>query len=518
LLAPVLVALAPGATLGWESLQARGFALPSVTAALIAVLGLCLAGAEVAVMATREQTRAVGDDPPAPSERELQNVLVLVLDTVRADHLSSYGYARDTTPNLSRFLREHPEAVQYEFAFSPASWTVPSHASLLTGVMPSKHGARGDDQQSLADSATRRIALQADRTLAELLRGEGYCTVGVVANANLLRVDGLQRGFDVFVQPRPMRPLQLLGGMLRRTVLPGAFAGRIKPYPLADQVNEQVLESVAQCGHHPVFVLANYMDAHAPYLAPPPHAGLFAGDQPMRPLSDAVLTDTEDAVALKRDRYDESLHFLDSELADFFAALEASGALEKSWLFVTADHGEAFREHGTSSHGSSIYNEQVRIPLLVKPPRGERFPAAHGPVSLIDVATTIAAIAGHPGFGVGQDLRSPRSEESIEIEFSGRFRRIPRLFGEASQDPARAVVRGRFKLLERRGRYELYDIGADPQELADRGGEEPLRVHSLAAVLPANSDAHGELRDETPPSARLGGKELKDLKELGYAQ
>jgi arylsulfatase A-like enzyme len=517
MLGALLFMLVLGATRAWESLQARGLALPPVAGVLIAVLGLCLASTAVAVQVKRAQTMALGDDPRPASTPGLPNVVVLVLDTVRADHLSSYGYARDTTPNLTRFLRDQPEAVQYEFAFSPASWTIPSHSSLLTGVMPSVHGARASDQQSIADSATRTIALHAEQTLAELLRGDGYCTVGVVANAYLLRVEGLQRGFDAFVQPHPTRPLQLLGGMLRKTLLPEAYAGRIKPYPLADQVNERVLELVEKCGQRPAFVLANYMDAHSPYLAPPPHAGLFAGDHPTRALPNAVLSDAEDVVALKRDRYDESLHSLDSELARFFEALEATRAMDNSWLFITADHGEAFLEHGTTAHGSSIYNEQVRIPLIVKPPHGERLPPARGSASLIDVTTTIAAIAGHPRFGIGSDLRSPqRAGPPVGIEFSGRFRRSTEEFGETSDDPARAVISGHIKLLERGGRYELYDLAADPHELADRAAANASLVHSLAAALPTNQDSNIEPREETPPPASLGPDEAEDLRALGY--
>jgi arylsulfatase A-like enzyme len=519
LLGALLFMLVLGATRAWDSLQARGLALPPLAGVLIATLGPCLTSAVVAVQIKRVQTMTLGDEPRQASAPGLPSVIVLVLDTVRADHLSSYGYARETTPNLTRFLRDHPEARQYEFAFSPASWTIPSHSSLLTGVMPSAHGARASDRQSIADSATRTIALHAEQTLAELLRGDGYCNVGVVANAYLLRVEGLQRGFDVFVQPHPTRPLQLLGGTLRKTLLPEAYAGRIKPYPLADRVNEQVLEMIEKCGQRPVFVLANYMDAHSPYLAPPPHAGLFAGDHPTRALQNAVLSDADDVIALKRDRYDESLHSLDSELARFFEALEATQAMDNSWLFITADHGEAFLEHGTTAHGSSIYNEQVRIPLIVKPPRAQRLPAAGGPASLIDITTTIAALAGHPRFGVGSDLRLPqRSSPPIGIEFSGRFRRNVEEFGETSDDPARAVISGRFKLLERGGSYELYDLSADPHELVDRGNEDARLVHSLAAALPTNQDASFEPREAMPPHAPLGPDEAEDLRELGYAR
>ena len=220
---------------------------------------------------------------------------MLVLDTVRADHLTSYGYRRDTTPNLRRFLSEHPEAMQYDLAFSPASWTIPAHASLLTGVMPSAHRARSGEGKNILGSATERLAVVAGETLAEVLHGAGYCTTAVVANAYLLRVEGLQRGFEAFFQPHPTRPLRLIGNALRRRFFPGPFAGSIKPYPSADAINRHVARMHRECGSRPSFVLANYMEAHSPYLAPRPHAGLFVDDRhPAIALDDAVLTDSDE--------------------------------------------------------------------------------------------------------------------------------------------------------------------------------------------------------------------------------
>src|SRR5262249_42949941 len=156
-------------------------------------------GAALAFHHLRPQSISV-DEAPTTAARPpaLPPVFVLVLDTVRADHLSSYGYARDTTPNLARFLVDHPEAMQYDLALSTASWTVPAHASLLTGVMPSAHHARSGEGKNILDSATERLMIVAGETLAELLHGAGYCTTAVVANAYLLRVEGLQRGFEAF--------------------------------------------------------------------------------------------------------------------------------------------------------------------------------------------------------------------------------------------------------------------------------------------------------------------------------
>ena len=137
----------------------------------VVALGLALAGTAFAFRQARPQATSLRRHPGPTSVVSLPDVFVLVLDTVRADHLSSYGYERDTTPNLRRFLAEHREAVQYDLAFSPASWTVPAHASLLTGTMPSVHHARSSGKrESFLGSATKSLALVADETLAEVLR------------------------------------------------------------------------------------------------------------------------------------------------------------------------------------------------------------------------------------------------------------------------------------------------------------------------------------------------------------
>ena len=506
----------------WETMRARARALPPLWVFSVIALVLAVSGTAYAFEHARPQRDAEHGRPVARTST-LPDVFVLVLDTVRADHLSSYGYARDTTPNLTRFLADHADAVQYDLVFSPTSWTVPSHASLLTGLMPSVHGAESEGPgETFLGSATKFLSLTAEETLAEVLRSAGYCTAAVVANAYLLRVEGMQRGFDTFVQPRATRPLQMLGQSLRRRFLPGSFAGRIKPYPTADAINRDVLRAVREC-REPSFVLANYMDGHEPYRAPSSHAGLFASrDTPQIALGDPLSTDTKEVLALKLDRYDEGIHYLDEELQALFSQLESAGKLKQAWVFVTSDHGEAFHEHGTTSHGSSLYNEQVRIPLIVKPPQGVRLPPLRDPVSLLDVTATVAAIAGRDGFGRGRDLRQPAAPDRVvEIEFRGGFR-VVEGYGETANDPARAVVRGGWKLIERGGRYELYDLATDPFEAVDRASDHVDVVSALAGSLPLEAprdDGHGRGKSQGPaPSRAIAHDEEETLRALGYVK
>jgi arylsulfatase A-like enzyme len=182
-------------------------------------------------------------------------------------------------------------------------------------------------------------------------------------------------------------------------------------------------------------------------------------------------------------------------------------------VFIMSDHGEAFGEHGTTSHGSSIYNEQVRIPLIVKPPRGTRLSAALASASLLDVSATIAGIAGRDGFGIGRDLRLPApAERAVGIDFKGTFRRAD-WYGALADHPARAVVRGHFKLLERGGTHELYDLTRDPRELEDRGAEYRELVRSLAADLPQTTlDAPTQTRKHSTRDQE------QEFRSLGYVQ
>lgn len=485
-----------------------GLVLAGAVTARLGRLGRVLPALGLAALVVALDAFASGRATPPPAyaaprtaTSAAPHVLLLVLDTVGADHLSLYGYGRDTTPELRRLVAEHPGARVYTWAFAPASWTPPSHASLLTGLLPHEHQVH---EKTLERRA--RGVLHAETTLAELLRERGWRTATVTANRFLLAIEGLDRGFDWFVQPHHARPLDGFGERLRNRLLPGF--GRVEPYPDADTVSLSILDFLEACSPGPCFVLGNYMDAHGPYLPPPPFAGRFVAELAPDAGGTSLCGDEPDAVLVAR--YDESIATLDAALGRLFAALAKRGLRDDAWIIVTSDHGESFGAHGVCSHGTSLYNAQTRIPLVVLPPRGVELSQCEAGVSLLDVTATVAAVAGVPDFGAGRDLREPCAAHPVAMSFYGRPHRAGR-HGPQAGKPAQGVVLGTRKLLSFESHEELFELASDPGEKAPlREPPEPA-LEALRRHLPP---AEPDPAQATAPSLSL--HEVEALRALGY--
>ncbi len=373
------------------------------------VLGVGLAALVVSAFGAEwlYRQRALEGRPPA--RPGAMNVLLVVLDTVRADHLSLYHYARETTPHLARLARG---GVLFERAHSTAPWTLPSHASLMTGRWP--HELDVEHRGGL-DATTP--------TLAEFLRGRGYGTVGVVANQFYCgHESGLGRGFDAYldypVSPGEVLRSSTLGWLvsryatLARDVLVAQLWGTgrdaLRPdfqRKEASQVNREFLDWLAHHGDRPFFAFLNYFDAHDPYLVPegsPRHLGRVPKTRDeARLLRDwwrvSGSPHSSGDMELLRDAYDDCIASLDQELGQLFGELARRGVLERTVVIVTADHGEEFGEHGRFRHGYSLYEPEVHVPLLiVAPSLVPEGRVVHDPVSLRDIPATVVDLLGDP--------------------------------------------------------------------------------------------------------------------------
>jgi len=493
--------------------------LPSLPHPIPILIALLLVACGLPASWTRFGPRAQVPRFDSSSEGVIQDplptVLLLVLDTVRADHLSAYGYGRRTSPSVERLLATERWSVLFPMAFSPGTWTLPAHASLLTGELPSVHGVQAESVYGTGTA--RHVAIRVERTLPELLQQRGYRTFAVLANGMLFLMNELEHGFHGVNKPLHARPLRGPGEMLRRRVVPELFASSFKPYPSASAVNAALLSFLDGCLPGPCFALANYMEAHSPYLPEAACRDRFAQDRGQFHTGPVSIRQDVRQIGFLKDRYDEEICALDRALGELLEGLEARQVLGRSWVFITSDHGESFGEHGATEHGTSVYSEQTRIPLIVVPPRGVDLPAREEPVTLLDVAATIAAISGVPAFGVGRDLRrEQRSPVGAQIEFFGDPRPFrATLHGPLAATPARAVVRDGFKLIEYPSRRELYSLAADPGESRDLSRELVDVADQLAPSLPP-------LRRQDTGSAG-GGRELSDaearsLRALGYAE
>ena len=372
--------------------------LPAMVAAALIVMGGAFLAARFA------ESRELAALPQPPANRP--NVLLIVLDTQRADVLSSYGYHRVTTPHLDSLAAE---GVLFERAFATSSWTLPTHVSLFTGLLGFQHG--------VADGP-RRLFRPGPVTLAEMLRGEGYATAGFVANIYWTgRHTGLARGFahyeDYYGTP---------GDALYRATIIREFAtvqqmlgaidvvGRKR----ASHVNREVLGWMGRVKGRPFFAFLNYFDVHAPYLPPKPFAGRFGvlrpefqakrleiGNQVKRPQA-------PEQIAYKMDRYQEAMLYLDDHLGKLFAEMKRRGVLDNTIVIVTADHGEHFGEHGIIEHGASLYTQETRVPLIIRFPG--RIPAGMrvaAPVSVANIPATVTALTGMRDTFPGRSLLLP---------------------------------------------------------------------------------------------------------------
>jgi arylsulfatase A-like enzyme len=367
------------------------------------------------------------------------NVVVYLVDTLRKDHLSVYGYHRETSPRLAEFARD---AVRFETAYSTTSWTRPAVASLLTGLTPPRHGAI---------SRPDRLAPEA-RLLPEHLQAAGYRSLAFVTNPNVLPVWGFERGFDAF----------------------HAVEGRGPDgVALSDEVNAAVFEGLRRDRREPFFLYVHTVDPHAPYEPPP----LFRSRFPRPP---AAELEARDPAVAARARLADTIAAYDAEILandESFGALldflRVEGLYDDALVIFTSDHGEEFRDHGELGHGLNLFQEVVQVPLLVKLPGNAdagRVVRARAPASLLDVLPTVLALAGAgpapdaEGLDLRELLRADRAGSPAGRPF---FLDLDLAGVTVQRNVAAGVVWGGYKLLDLREPNPgvlMFDLLGDPAE------------------------------------------------------
>jgi arylsulfatase A-like enzyme len=424
--------------------------------------------------------------PPAPTDAP--NVLLLVLDTVRADHLSVYGYDRATTPNLERIARE---GVLFEQAISPSSWTLPSHSSLFTGRFAHEHRAIYANPQLGPEFAT----------LAEVLAARGFATGGFVANTEWLASGaGLARGFlryeDYFHDPSDAFARTVLGreGIARLV----RYFGERKLFgrKRASDVNGEFTHWLDTVGTRPFFAFLNYMDAHEPYASPGPYHTRFMTEgqkaiehrSAFRPPPIAMWAGKREP-SLFMAAYDGALVYLDAEIGKLIEELRKRGQLDKTIIVITADHGEAFADHGLFMHGHSLYNDQIHVPLIMRFPGN--IPQARRvtrPVSTANVAATILSLARQaagaplPGSSLARFWEQPALDDGQPILSEVFHNPLPAVW-PTSRGWIRSLVSGDWKYIEHQdGQIELYRAD-DPGETRDLAGT-PNGLSVVGALRP----------------------------------
>lgn len=448
-------------------------------AAILAALGI---GIVIAVLLL-----ARADDPPP------RNVLVLLIDALRADHLGSYGYHRPTSPSLDALAAR---GVRFARAVSASNRTRSAMPSLWTGLLPSHHGAL-ERNDVLGPGVV---------TAAELLRAHGHATAALVANPILTRQFGLDQGFDLYEE-------------IDVVVRPGEGWQR---HESASKLQAAFLRwlDTERDPERPFLAWIHYWDVHGPYLPPPGYAEMLPPEG-TRPLTTDESARIQDALRLPVDdwhhyvsRYDAEIRYVDDRIAELLAALAARGLDRETYVVVTSDHGEAFLEHGHWDHGASLHENQLHVPLIVVGP-GLAPRTVERVVSSVDVFPTLLELAGvDPPPTDGASLLPLMSDGA-----RGRYERDVAVSETARRKTgvARAVRDQSWKLITSdSGADELFDLDRDPGETRNLLAAEPARAAALRAALDRHLAARPLVHDA--PEAAVDRTLDAQLRALGYVE
>ena len=380
----------------WQSVRSW---MPRVGGAFAVLAIVAFAG--IAGTARSREQSAIKSLPPV--QPGTPNVIVVVVDTLRADHLSAYGYSRPTSPYLEQLARE---GVQFSDAISPSSWTLPAHQSLLSGRYPHEHG-----------KVREQVVNQNLPELGNSLAAKGYRTGAFSANTDFFcRRAGFAQSFqhfeDYFYSAGDMVYRTFWGRLFYRTYVAELLGldelpGRKK----AADVNAEMLNWVSHDSQRPFFAFLNYFDVHYPYVPELPYRSKFAHAQQqeacrpswgfrLNPLHrptefERLLQMSPACFQVQIDQYDGGVSYVDQQIANLMAELHRKNLDRNTIVVVTSDHGESFREHGLVTHGTSLYRELIHVPLVVwwpgHVPAGQKIDR---PVSTASLPATVLDLIG----------------------------------------------------------------------------------------------------------------------------
>ena len=479
--------------------------------------------------ASAHPTPRAAEPSRPPDWREHPDIILISVDTLRADHLGVYGHTRETSPAIDRFSRD---GVVFERAFVTTPKTTPSLTSLLSGLAVKTHKVYRQ-RMPVADS----IPL-----FPEMLKDAGYSTAGFCGQFSCDPRFKLNRGFDHYDGTFERKEDQ------RETRLGSHF------YPTSERRAGYLVDAATMWigaqdpTQAPIFVWMHLMDPHAGYAAPDPYPAMFSGSSifsgtglsgpkvPLRLIDVQARVGNVDDYDYYLNRYDAEIRYLDDQLGKFFALLRERGLYDDALILFTSDHGEYMGESTNDKlyfkHGSTLFDAEVRAPLIVKFP-GNRYAGRRigHIVSHVDLAPTILSVASrradhHKGF----DLRSTLSQNGAGHGERTAFIQRPRargMFAVQTKDH-KLVVRTWVKtdrLIDRlrdgdriNARYWLYDLEADPLQRNDIAKEHPERVADLSARLVQWLVAESSIESVVPSEPLLDADTLRHLRALGYVE
>ena len=433
------------------------------------------------------------------------NIVLITLDTTRADHLGTYGYFRDTSPRIDAFAEQ---SIVFERAIAPMATTLPTHVSILTATHPLEHGVLAN----VMHGGRRFVPAAGLRSFATVCLEQGYRTAAFVSAAPLKRDSGIQVGFETFDEPE------------------GSDAERN-----GGETTDAALRWLAGLEARPFLLWVHYYDAHWPFAAPVPFADRYRTDAAL----ERYIAERRIAAASLREgvgreearptlnAYDAELHYQDLQVGRLLDALQARRDWDRTAVVLVGDHGEGLSQHGHAAHGGT-WNEQLRSPLLIRAP-GHEPRRLTRTISLVDTLPTLLGLLDAPALedfleqASGRDVLAGGSEPGAVL----------------SQDTGRPSKPGAYRLAltSTRWKYfqiydgekgeevgqELYDLEADPFELADVSKRHPettrqLRTQLIVQIEEQQERAEHRSRGARPRTQATNPSILEQLRALGYLE
>lgn len=447
------------------------------------------------------------------------NIVIIALDTLRADHLGCYGYSRPTTPNIDKLASQ---GVRFDRCYSPGSWTIPAFASLFTGVMPVVHGLTSPDKK-LSDKLP---------TLAERLSAAGYFTGGIVSNPALSSKFGFGRGFAHYDDYSVY-----LEADLAALAADGSRSDRSHKELVTGETvvrQSQALFDAAKEAKKPVFMFVHFFDPHTNYMPAAAYRkwvgknyrGTITGrDVETMQLAPPQGADLEELISL----YDGEILYSDEQVGKLMAQIDAQLGSEKTLVILLSDHGEAFGEHGMLLHSHSTYLEEIRVPMIWRW-QGAISPSSvvKSPVTLLDVPTTLRDLVKldemkHLQGDSLVDLVSDGGREPVrDAVFSQRAYRTGA--DEVAVIKGNLVFHGAFNRAPTDSslRLSMFDISSDPREQANLLDARKTDAAEMKVML-MKFWSDGQVLNEKFgavefPVSGMDAKERREIEGLGYLQ
>ncbi len=433
-----------------------------------------------------------GVDTPKP------NVLLITIDTLRADHLSAYGYSRKTSPRIDSIAAR---GILYENAIAQAPNTHPSTAAIVTSRYPSDLG--GNPFKYIPYSAA---------TLAEAFRNAGYRTSAVVSNVWLRTSMGFDQGFEGFDDESAMSEFYADGERVA--------------WKNAADVSDAALSWLESRPDGPFFLWVHYLDPHHPYEPPPEYREAFStsysanaefirglaakptGEQTrmLTYMGRGKIPVTDEQFAAIVDQYDGEIAYADAQIGRLLDFLASRSLADHTIVAVTADHGEEFRDHGGWGHSHTLHRELLHVPLIVAYPGAPAGKRVESTARLIDLAPTLLARAGLP---------VPASMRGVDLLAASGDRPAVSMLTRKNEI---SVELGKHKLVSdlARTRPRLYELGEDREEHIDRATSDPERVAALYAILDRELGGTVAVEQTHDTASQLDDSTRKQLKALGY--